>query len=69
MIPVFLDSARKHKNLAHTYKNWRPDVHKTVDMVYELVEVEDFEGLRKISQQYIIQNAFYPLQFGLHNSN
>jgi hypothetical protein len=41
--------------------------HKTVDMVYELVEAEDFEGLRKISQQYI-QNAFYPLQFGLHNN-
>jgi hypothetical protein len=26
MIPVFLDSARKHKNLARTYKNWLPDV-------------------------------------------
>jgi hypothetical protein len=25
MIPVFLDSARKHKNLARTYKNWLPD--------------------------------------------
>jgi hypothetical protein len=25
MIPVFLDSAHKHKNLAHTYKNWLPD--------------------------------------------
>jgi hypothetical protein len=42
-------------------------LHKTVDMVYELVEAEDFEGLRKISQQYI-QNAFYPLLFGLHNN-
>jgi hypothetical protein len=26
MIPVFLDSACKHKNLACTYKNWLPDV-------------------------------------------
>jgi hypothetical protein len=25
MIPVFLDSARKHKNLACKYKNWLPD--------------------------------------------
>jgi hypothetical protein len=25
MIPLFLDSARKHKNLARTYKNWLPD--------------------------------------------
>jgi hypothetical protein len=25
MIPVFLDSARKHKNLVRTYKNWLPD--------------------------------------------
>ena len=29
MIPVFLDSARKHKNLARTYKNWLPDVSVT----------------------------------------
>jgi hypothetical protein len=29
MIPVFLDSARKHKNLARTYKNWLPDVQNT----------------------------------------
>jgi hypothetical protein len=34
MIPVFLDSARKHKNLARTYKNWLPD-----DVIPEFREV------------------------------
>jgi hypothetical protein len=32
MIPVFLDSARKHKNLARTYKNWLPDVPAAFDV-------------------------------------
>jgi hypothetical protein len=44
-------------------KNWE---HKTVRMVQKLVDVEDFAGLRAISQQYI-ENALYHICFGLHN--
>jgi hypothetical protein len=35
-------------------------------MVKKLVDVEDFAGLRAISQQYI-ENAMYHICFGLHN--
>jgi hypothetical protein len=34
-------------------------------MVKKLVDVEDFAGLRAISQQYI-ENAMYRICFGLH---
>lgn len=39
---------------------------KTVPMIQELVEEEDKEGLKNMSQQFII-NAMYQLRFGAHN--
>jgi hypothetical protein len=37
MIPVFLDSARKHKNLARTYKNWLPDEGRVISWMEQEV--------------------------------
>jgi hypothetical protein len=39
---------------------------KTADEIQELVDNEDIDGLRAISQ-HPIQNAMYSLRFGLHN--
>jgi hypothetical protein len=46
-------------------KSWS---HKMVCMVQKLIDMEDLVGLKAISQQYI-QNALYPLRFGLHNGH
>jgi hypothetical protein len=37
MIPVFLDSARKHKNLARTYKNWLPDAPYAIQTLIDAI--------------------------------
>jgi hypothetical protein len=46
-------------------KNWE---HKTVGMVQKLIDVEDFAGLKAISQQYM-KNELYCICFGLHNNH
>ena len=39
---------------------------KTIADIQALIDAEDFDGLRAISQQYI-ENATYKLRFGMHN--
>ena len=39
---------------------------KTVEMIQDLLDDEDDEGLKKISQQFI-KNCWYDVQFGPHN--
>jgi hypothetical protein len=51
MIPVFLDSARKHKNLARTYKNWLPDDHVSDQKGRQLCQKYGIEA-DEISQNY-----------------
>ncbi len=41
--------------------------YKTVPMIKKLVARKDLEGLKELSQQYL-DNAFYPVRFGLHNN-
>jgi hypothetical protein len=72
MIPVFLDSARKHKNLARTYKNWLPDVkkaikpqdlHEILDVVLEsYIKIQDtgfYWDLRYKKRSMKTLNLFY----------
>ena len=52
-----------------TMESDRPNVNhylKTVAEIQELIDNEDVDGLKAISQQ-LIQNATYSLRFGLHN--
>jgi len=56
--------------LCPTEKTDRPYVkfdYKTVPMISALVEENNRQGLKELSQQYI-QNASYLLRFGLHNN-
>ena len=45
------------------FANYPP---KTVPMIQQLVEAQDFDGLKKLSQQ-MIQNAFYKIRFHPYN--